>query len=557
MNDLEIARSFQLKPIGEISRRLGVDEEDLIQYGSLKAKIRYSAVEKARQRGRKPGRLILVSAITPTPAGEGKTTLSIGLAQALARLGKRSVVALREPSMGPLFGMKGGATGGGYSQVAPREGINLHFTGDFPAVSAAHNLLAAALDNAVYFRKLPELDPTQITFPRVMDINDRSLRRMVIGLGGKRMGVPRENHFDITAASEVMAILSLSRDYTQLRNRLEKILVGMSYEGEPITAASLGVSGAMTALLRDALHPNLVQTLEGVPALVHCGPFANIAHGSSSILATQMALYYGEYAITEAGFGFDLGAEKFFHITCREGEFSPAVCVLVVTVRALKMHGGVSSASLTRPDPGAVQRGLPNMEKHMENIHKFGVPVVVAINRFAEDTDEEHQVILDRCRNLGVAVSVASVYEKGGQGGEELAATLLETLANRPHREHRPLYDLSWSLEEKIKTVAREMYGAEHVDYTSEGRRDLQAITDLGFDRLPVCIAKTQKSLSDNPELLGRPRDFVVTVRRIEMAAGAGYAVPLTGDILRMPGMPENPAFERIHLNDDGTMEGF
>jgi len=551
--DIEIAQSKEPVPIKEIAERLNIDPNDLMVYGKYKAKVNIDAIERSK---RPEGQLILVSAITPTPAGEGKTTMSIGLAQGLAKLGKKVSVALREPSMGPLFGVKGGATGGGYSQVIPMADINLHFNGDFHAVSSAHNLLAAALDNAIHFRKIPKLDPRRIIFPRVMDMNDRSLRRVIVGLGGNKMGVPRETYFDITAASEVMAILALSNNFTELKERLSRILVGLTYNGEPITAESLQVAGAMTAVLKDAIHPNLVQTLEGVPAFIHCGPFANIAHGSNSILATRLALAYSDYVVTEAGFGFDLGAEKFFDITCRDGNYAPELCVLVVTIRALKMHGNVKRRDLKEKNPEAVQKGLANMEKHIENIHKFQVPVVVAINQFADDTTEEIKVVLDRCKALKVQAGVADIFAKGGEGGKELASKVVEKIRDGYQEPLRPLYEPEWTPEKKIETITKEIYGAKHVDYTADGKRDLKTVYKLGYDKLKVCMAKTPRSLSDNPKLLGRPEHFIVTVRKIEIAAGAGFIVPLTGDILRMPGLPSNPAYLDINVNPKGKIYG-
>lgn len=551
--DIEIARQFTPQPIRQIADRLKIAKEDLIPFGDVRAKVHFRAIEKSE---RPEGQLILVSAITPTPAGEGKTTISIGLAQGLAKLGKNVALALREPSMGPLFGMKGGATGGGYSQIIPMEDINLMFNGDFPAISAAHNLLAAALDNAVYYRQLPDLDPRRIIFPRVIDMNDRALRRLIIGLGGNTMGVPRETHYDITAASEVMAILALSNDYRDLKEKLGRILVGLTYDGEPITAASLQVAGAMTTILKEAIHPNLVQSLEGVPAFVHCGPFANIAHGSNSVLATKMALAYADYAVTEAGFGFDLGAEKFFDITCRAGGYAPELCVLVATARALKMHGGVRKKNLSASDPAAVERGLVNLDKHIENINKFQVPVVVAVNRFAGDDPEELAVIRKHCAELKVPAAIADIHARGGEGGVELAQAVLDAICEGCQLPLKPLYDYEWSPEKKIEMIAREIYGAEHVDYTQDGRRDLKTVYKLGYQNLAVCVAKTQKSLSDNPELLGRPKDFIITVRGIEISAGAGFIVPLTGDILRMPGLPKRPSYLDIDLNDDGIIEG-
>ncbi|MCP4679965.1 MAG: formate--tetrahydrofolate ligase [Deltaproteobacteria bacterium] len=551
--DIEIARKSPPRPIGKIASDLSIHPDDLIPFGYNRAKVNYRAIERSE---RPEGQLILVSAITPTPAGEGKTTISIGLAQGLAKIGKRVALALREPSMGPLFGMKGGATGGGYSQVIPMDEINLMFNGDFPAISAAHNLLAAALDNSIHYRQLPDLDPRRIIFPRVVDMNDRSLRRLVIGLGGKTMGVPRETHYDITAASEVMAIMALAQNHDDLRQRLSRILVGLTYDGKPITAESLKVSGAMTTILKEAIHPNLVQTLEGVPAFIHCGPFANIAHGSNSVLATRMALFHADYAVTEAGFGFDLGAEKFFDITCRAGGYAPELCVLVATVRALKMHGGVKKKKLKDTDPAAVERGLPNMEKHIENIAKFQVPVVVAVNRFEGDDPEELNVVLERCKELGVPAAIADIHARGGEGGVELAEAVVDAMCEGCQVPLKPLYDYDWSPEKKIDAIAKEIYGAEHVDYTIDGKRDLKTVYKLGYDKLAVCMAKTPKSLSDNPALLGRPKDFIITVRGIEISAGAGFIVPLTGDILRMPGLPKKPAYLGIDLLDDGTVVG-
>lgn len=551
-SDIRIARSVKARPITLVAEDLGLNPEDLIAYGRDKAKVHYRAIGRSR---RPRGHLILVSAMTPTPAGEGKTTTSIGLAQGLAKLGKKAAVALREPSMGPLFGMKGGATGGGYSQVIPMEDINLHFTGDFHAITAAHNLLSAALDNAIHRRQIPQLDPRKITFPRVIDINDRALRRIVVGLGGDAMGVPRENHFDITAASELMAILCLSRDYDDLKQRVDRILLGLSFEDEPITARSLKASGAVAMILKDAIHPNLVQTLEGVPAFIHGGPFANIAHGSNSILATQMALAYADYVVTEAGFGFDLGAEKFFDITSRAGGFSPEATVLVVTVRALKMHGGVSLKRLDSSDPEAVLQGLPNMEKHIENINRFHVPVVVAINRFPKDSPEEIDVILQRCEQLGVPVAISNAFAEGGAGAAHLAQTVVDTLCHCDIP-LAPIYENDWAPEKKIEVIAKEMYGAEQITYTADGKRDLKVVYKLGYDKLGVCMAKTPKSLSDNPNLLGRPEHFGVTIRSIEIAAGAGFIVPIAGDVMRMPGLPAHPAYELMNIDNEGVVTG-
>ncbi len=551
--DIEIAQSVTPKPIKTIADNLDINQEYVIPYGDIRAKVNLNAIE---QSGREKGKLVLVSAITPTPAGEGKTTISIGLAQGIAKLKKRVCLALREPSMGPLFGMKGGATGGGYSQMIPMAEINLLFNGDFPAISAAHNLLSAALDNAAHFQQLPNLDPRRIIFPRVVDMNDRALRRLIIGLGGKTMGIPREAHFDITAASEVMAILALSKNFDDLRTRLSNILVGLTYDNKPITAESLKVAGAMTTILKEAIHPNLVQTLEGVPAFVHCGPFANIAHGSNSILATQMALSHADIVVTEAGFGFDLGAEKFFDITCQAGGYAPDLCVLVVTCRALKTHGGVRKKNLGKSNPDAVEKGLPNLEKHIENISRFQVPLVVAVNRFASDDPEEIETVVNHCKALNVPVAVADIHSRGGEGGKELGQAVLDTISGNNKLPLRPLYQHDWAPEKKIETIAKKIYGAEHVDYTIDGKRDLKTVYKLGYDKLAVCMAKTPKSLSDNPALLGRPKDFIITVRKIEIAAGAGFIIPLTGDILRMPGMPKRPAYENIDLLENGEVVG-
>ena len=548
--DPEIAAKVKMKPIQEIAEILGIPETRIESYGRYKAKVDPGALGNE-----KPGRLVLVSAITPTPAGEGKTTTTIGLADGLRRLGQSACCAIREPSLGPVFGMKGGAAGGGWSQVVPAEEINLHFTGDIHAVGAAHNLLAAALDNHLYWGSPSGLDSRTVNFPRAMDMNDRSLRSVVIGLGGRRQGVPRETGFDITAASEIMAILCLASSLQDLHERLNRILVGYTSSGQPVMAKDIGVSGAMTLLLKDAIKPNLVQTLEGTPAFVHGGPFANIAHGCSSLIATKMAMSHGDWTITEAGFGFDLGAEKFFDIKCVYGGFAPCVVVLVATCRALKMHGGVKKKDLSTPDPGAVARGLVNMEKHIENIGKFNVPAVVCVNRFPGDTPEELAVVQDRCGQLSVPVSVGEGFLRGGEGMTDLADKVMST-ARCPGKTFKPLYDWKLSVEEKIGIVAREIYGAAHIDFTPDARNDLKRLEKHGFSELPVCIAKTQNSLSDNPELLGRPKDFVVTVREIVVSAGAGFVVPITGDIMRMPGLPKTPAAETMDISPDGVVTG-
>mgnify|MGYP001024360763 CR=1 FL=1 len=550
--DIEIANSAEPRPIEEIAEKLGLSADDLDLYGDVKAKVHLRTLEKNR---RGCGKLVLVSAITPTPAGAGKTTTTIGLTQGLGRLGKSVSCAIREPSLGPIFGIKGGAAGGGYSQVIPMEDINLHFTGDMHAITSANNLLSAALDNHLHRDNPSRMDPRTVSFRRVMDMNDRSLRDIIIGLGGRTQGVPREAGFDITAASEIMAILALATSMDDLRQRLRRIFIGLTYDREQVTAEDIGVTGAMAMLLKDAIKPNLVQTLEGNPAFVHCGPFANIAHGCNSILATRMATSLSDWAITEAGFGFDLGAEKFFDIKCQYGKLCPSLVVLVVTCRALKMHGGVKKKELTEPDPGAVAAGLPNMEKHIENIAKFGLPAVVCLNRFSHDTDEELKIVLDRCRELGIPAAVGDGFAHGGKGMEDLASLVVDN-ARDCTETFKPLYDWEWSVEDKIEKVAREIYGAEHIDYSSLAKKDLRTISKLGYDKLPVCIAKTQKSLSDNPKLLGRPKDFIVTVREIEIAAGAGFLVPITGSIMRMPGLPTVPAANSMDVDDEGKVTG-
>ena len=548
-SDVEIARNVAPRPIMEIAAGLSLGEDEIHLYGRDVAKLDLSVLERPRARDVE-SRLVLVSAITPTPAGEGKTTTSIGLAQGLARLGESVCLALREPSLGPCMGIKGGATGGGYSQVIPADRINLHFTGDFHAVTSAHNLLAALLDNHLYFGNALGIEPRRILWRRVVDMNDRALRNVIIGLGGTREGVPRESGFDITAASEVMAMLCLASGVDDLRARIERTLVAFTTGGEPVTARELDAAGAMLALLRDALRPNLVQTLEGVPALVHGGPFANIAHGCNSVIATRSALHLADWAITEAGFGFDLGAEKFFDIKCRSAGLDTAAVVLVATARALKLHGGVVRRKIGEPDPGAVERGLPNLDKHVENIGEFGEPPVVALNRFAGDTDEEVDVVRRRCAELGVPFAVSDHHARGGAGAEELARAVMEHAETRS-RPFQPLYPLEAPVPEKIEAVARRMYGARAVVLTKTARRDLDDVRRLGYEGLPICIAKTPASLSDDPRLRGRPRDFEVSVRRLIIQAGAGFLVALTGDILRMPGLPRRPLAESIDLDGE------
>lgn len=551
--DIEIARSVRMKPIADIARQLGIDPEDLEMYGKYKAKVPLKYIDRNRMHD---SRLILVSAISPTPAGEGKTTVSIGLSQALNRIGKRSCVVLREPSLGPVFGIKGGATGGGWSQVLPMEEINLHFTGDFAAIEKAHNLLAALIDNNLQSKtRSLGLDPRTIAWKRVMDMNDRSLRDVVAGLGGTTGGVPRETGFDITAASEVMAILCLASGPADLKRRLGNIFVGFTYDKKPIYARDLHAEGAMAALLKDAIKPNLVQTIEGTPALIHGGPFANIAQGTNTVLATEMSLSLTDYTVTEAGFGFDLGAEKFLDIKCRAAGLAPNAVVLVATVRALKYHGGQPLAELKTPNVEALERGIENLQKHIENIGLFNLSPVVAINRFVTDSDEELQFIKDYCTMRGVPCAVANVWGEGGAGTEELARLVVEATESG-RTDFRPLYPLDESVEKKIETIARGIYGAEAVDYTPKAKQALKRIADLGLTGLAVCVAKTQKSLSDNPALLGRPKDFVITVRDIEIAAGAGFLIPITGEIMRMPGLPEVPAAEAIDIDDEGNISG-
>jgi len=537
-----------MKPIDQVAAELGLAPSEWEPYGRLVAKVDPQVLRRPRSR---PGtsRLILVSAITPTPAGEGKTTTSIGLAQALARLGQAPVLALREPSLGPCLGVKGGAVGGGASTVQPADRINLHFTGDFHAVTTATNLLAAMLDNHLYFDNRLGIDPRRILWRRCLDMNDRALRRTVIGLGGPKEGVPRETGFDITAASEVMAMLCLAEGAEDLRRRIERTLVAFTYDGRPVTAKDLGAAGAMLALLADALRPNLVQSVEGVPAFVHGGPFANIAHGCNSILATRLALHLGDWAITEAGFAFDLGAEKFLDIKCRASGLDVAAVVLVATVRALKFHGGRPLEALAQADPGAVAAGLPNLEKHVENIRLFGEQPIVALNRFATDAPEEIEVVRRRCEELGVPFAVSDHFARGGDGALDLARAVVG-FAEREHQPFRPLYPLEASLPDKVFTVASKMYGACQVVFTRQAERDLEDLRRLGYEGLPVCIAKTQSSLSDDPKLRGRPEDFEVTVRSLHLAAGAGFVVVMTGEILRMPGLPKKPLAESLDLVD-------
>jgi formate--tetrahydrofolate ligase len=545
-----MARSLSARPILDVARDLDLAPSQVIPYGFDKAKITLDALES----GRPAGRLILVSAVTPTDAGEGKTTTSIGLAQGLARIGQRVCLALREPSLGPTFGQKGGATGGGLARVVPEHDINLHFTGDFHAIGAAHNLLAAMLDNHIHQGNALDIDARRVTWRRVIDMNDRALRHVVIGLGGVLEGVPRETGFDITPASEVMAALCLAGGYDDLRRRLSRIVVALDAGRQPVTAAGLKAVGAMMVLLKDAMLPNLVQTCDGVPALVHGGPFANIAHGCNSVVATKLALARADWVITEAGFGFDLGAEKFFDIKCVSAGLDTAAVVLVATVRALKMHGGVRKAEMAKPDPGAVERGLGNLAKHVESIRRFGESPVVALNRFDADTPDEGRVVQAWCERADVPFAISEVFAKGGEGGVALAETVIAH-AERRATPFTPLYDWSEPITAKMEKVARAMYGARHVTWTRDAQRAIAQIETLGFGGLPLCIAKTQKSLSDDPQVVGRPEDFEITVRDVILAAGAGYVVPLLGDIMRMPGLPASPQAERMDLVDGRVVQ--
>ncbi|MBD3371516.1 MAG: formate--tetrahydrofolate ligase [Candidatus Coatesbacteria bacterium] len=551
-SDIEIAQATKMLPITEIAGKLNLTKDDIYLYGDHIAKVHGHIL---RDRPYEPGRLVLVSAITPTKAGEGKTTTTIGLSQGLAKLGQSVACALREPSLGPIFGIKGGAAGGGYSQVVPMEDINLHFTGDFAAIAAANNLLAAAIDNHIYQRSSVSFDPRTVTWRRCVDMNDRALRDCIIGLGGRKQGVPRETGFIITAASEVMAVLCLAQDFNDLKHRFDNIFIGFTYDRKPVLAKEMGVTGAMAMLMKQALRPNLVQTLEGVPAFIHGGPFANIAHGCNSLLATKMALSTADWAITEAGFGFDLGAEKFFDIKCQYGKLCPSLVVLVATCRALKLHGGKSKKHLDEADPEAVAKGLPNLEKHLENIAKFNLPAVVCVNRFPQDTPEELQVVLDRCAELGVAAAVGEGFTRGGDGMRELAQLVIDG-ARDCSTEFKPLYDWEWSVEKKIETICGEIYGAEHVEFTSKAKRMMRRIKKFGYDKLPICMAKTPTSLSDNPRLYGRPKDFIITVRDIRISAGSAFLVPLTGDVMLMPGLPKEPAAYKMNIDDEGNISG-
>lgn len=553
LSDIEIAQQAKMQKITDVAAKLGISEDDIELYGKYKAKLSYDLIRRVKDK--KDGKLILVTAITPTPAGEGKSTTTVGLAQGLAKLGKKVIVALREPSLGPCMGIKGGAAGGGYSQVVPMEDINLHFTGDFHAITSAHMLLAAMLDNHIQQGNALNIDPRRIAWKRVVDMNDRELRNIVVGLGGKAHGVPRQDGFDITVASEVMAILCLASSLHDLKERLAKIIVAYDYNGQPVTAGQIKAQGAMAALLKDAVKPNLVQTLENVPAIIHGGPFANIAHGCNSVMATQTGLKLADYTITEAGFGADLGAEKFFDIKCRYAGLKPDAAVIVATVRALKMHGGVPKTELKTSNVEAVKKGLVNLEKHIENVKKFGVPCVVAINIFAQDTAEELEAVREHCAKHGVNVALSDVFAKGGEGGIDLAKEVI-ALADSGESKFAPIYPLDMSLKGKIETIAKEIYGADGVNYTKEADKALKEFEELGYGNLPICMAKTQYSFSDDPALLGRPSGFKITIRNCRIAAGAGFIVVLTGDVMTMPGLPKVPAAEKIDVSDDGVISG-
>lgn len=553
LSDVEIAQSAKIQPIIEIAREIGLDEEDLEFYGKYKAKVSLKVLERLKNEPN--GKLIYVTAITATPAGEGKTCCAIGLAQALGRLNKRAMLALREPSLGPVFGIKGGATGGGYAQVLPMEDINLHFTGDIHAVGAAHNLLAALVDNHIYHGNELGIDPSRVLWRRVVDISDRQLRNIVVGLGGKAHGFPRETGFDITVASEIMAILALSKDMDDLKERLGRVIIGYNYDRRAVRAKELKAVGSMTVLLKDALKPNLVQTLEGQPAFIHCGPFANIAHGNNSIIATQMALKLADYAITEGGFAADLGAEKFFDIVCPLTGLHPDVVILVASIRALNIHGGAPKQKMNEKNLKVLEKGLANLEKHIENVKKFGLPVIVNVNAFNMTKDEQFELIKDRCARLGVKAVWSEVVERGGEGGLELAHTVLETL-EKEKSNFKPLYDHNLPIQDKINIIATEIYGADEVNYTARADSDIKTITREGLEKLPINMAKTQLSITDDPNVKGAPRGWRLTVREVRISAGAGFLVPLTGEMMTMPGLPKRPAAENIDIDATGKIAG-
>ena len=553
--DIEIAQSAKMLPIGRIAEKLGISGDTLEFYGKYKAKLGNEVIEAVKSR--KDGKLVLVTAINPTPAGEGKTTTTVGIGQAMQKIGKSAVIALREPSLGPVMGIKGGAAGGGYAQVVPMEDINLHFTGDMHAITAANNLLSAAIDNHIHQGNALNIDPGRITWKRCLDMNDRALRQVVVGLGGRTNGLPREDGFMITVASEVMAILCLADGLEDLKARLGRIVIGYDYDKHPVTAAQLNVANAMALLLKDALKPNLVQTLENTPCIMHGGPFANIAHGCNSVMATRLGLKLADYCITEAGFGSDLGAEKFFDIKCRYGGLKPSLVVLVATVRALKYNGGVAKANLAEENLDALRSGIVNLGAHIENMQKYGLQVIVAVNRFGTDTEAELEVITEYCRNMGVEVSMCEVFAKGGDGGVDLANKIVDVIDNNDGSgSFKPIYDEKMPIKDKISAIAEHIYGADGVEYSAKAEREISRLTELGFDKLPVCMAKTQYSLSDDPKKLGRPSGFKITVREVRVSAGAGFVVALTGDVMTMPGLPKEPAANRMNIDSDGKITG-
>jgi formate--tetrahydrofolate ligase len=552
-SDIQIAQEATMKEITEIAEQIGLKEDDLELYGKYKAKVKLDVLKRLSDNS--DSKLVLVTAITPTPAGEGKTTTTVGLGQALNRIGKNAVIAIREPSLGPTMGIKGGAAGGGYAQVIPMEDINLHFTGDIHAIGIAHNLLAAAIDNHIKQGNELNIDPTQITFKRAVDMNDRALRNTVVGLGGTKNGYPREDGFLITVASEIMAILCLANDLMELKDKLGKIVIGYTYDGESVTAHDLKVEGAMTALLKDAIKPNLVQTLENTPAFIHGGPFANIAHGCNSVMATKFSMKLGDITVTEAGFGADLGAEKFYNIKSRFADLEPDATVLVATIRALKMHGGVAKDNLKEENLAALEEGMENLEKHIENVNKFGVPTVVAINRFPDDSEAELELVRRKCEELGVNVALSEVWAKGGEGGEELANAVVDVLENEESK-FKFLYDEKAPIKEKIETIATEIYGADGVDYSDTALAQIKKYEKQGYAEIPVCMAKTQSSISDNPNLKGRPSGFRISVKEINLSAGAGFLVVMTGPVLTMPGLPKRPSAEDIDIDADGKISG-
>ena len=552
-SDIEIAQEAKMLPIKEVAKKLDIEEDDLELYGKYKAKITDELWEQVKDR--EDGKLILVTAINPTPAGEGKTTITVGLGQAFGKLNKKSVIALREPSLGPCFGIKGGAAGGGNAQVVPMEDLNLHFTGDFHAITSANNLLAAMLDNHIHQGNLLNIDPNQVVWKRCVDMNDRVLRNTVVGLGRKVDGVVREDHFIITVASEIMAILCLANDMKDLKERLGRIIVAYTYDGEPVTAKQLNAVGSMAALLKDAIKPNVIQTLENTPALVHGGPFANIAHGCNSVRATKTALKLADYVVTEAGFGADLGAEKFMDIKCRMADLQPSAVVLVATVRALKYNGGVAKEDLNNENLEALKKGIVNLEKHIENVQKFGVPCVVTLNQFVTDTDAELAFVKEFCEERGCEFALAQVWEKGGEGGVALAEKVMKTIEEKESNYH-PLYDTELPIKEKIETIAKEIYGASSVTYDMAAAKSIQRLEELGYGNLPICMAKNQYSLSDDPKKLGRPQNFSINIREVYVNAGAGFVVAITGTVMTMPGLPKKPAAEHIDVNDEGVITG-